>query len=266
MPTVCRWRHSQRLLWIAVLWLCAFCSSRAFADGQAHSLYFPPPEVETRPPQKLSWDTNLDLFSSYMFRGLDLYDGLSAQPSVQPHIGLGEKATLNGILWLQAPLSQRSGVQEFFEVDTGLSVDYTFSRATFSIGNYWYSYPSGGGPLPSRAEVWGAVALDTMLAPTFTVFYEYERYDMEYYDINLSHTFEKSGEGAFNVTLFMDLGFAGNAEKLYADNGLVQITSGISTAVDVAGFVLNPVVSYTASEDRNTVNKVWGGVTMCYSF
>jgi hypothetical protein len=248
--------------------LCALIARApiARADGPVHSLYFPPPQVETLAPTKLSWDTSASLYSSYIFRGLELYDGLSLQPSVQPHIDLGPNGMLNAIVWAQVPLQGRSGGDQFFELDTGVSYDYTMSRATFSVGNYWYMFPSGGAPIPSRTEVWGSVALDTMLAPTFAVFYEYERYNMEYYEINLSHTFEKSGEGAFNVTFFADVGFAGHAEELYAENGLVQATYGASTAIDVSGVSVSPVISYTQSEDANTVNKVWGGLNAGYSF
>ena len=236
------------------------------AEGPAHSLYFPPPQVETLAPRQLSWDTSASVYSSYMFRGLDLYDGLSLQPSAQPHIQLGENGMLNGIVWAQVPLSQHDGEKEYVELDAGFSYDHTFSRATFTVGNYWYTYPGGDGPLPSRTEAWAAVALDTMLAPTFTAFWEYERYNMQYYDINVSHTFEQSGSHAFNVTFFMDLGFTSNGEPLYANDGLVQITSGASTDIKLDGVVMSPVVSYTASEDANTVNKVWGGLNVSYSF
>lgn len=250
----------------ALLPLGVLTARDALADGPAHSLYFAPPQVETQAPTKLSWDTNASLYSSYMFRGLDLYDGLSLQPSVQPHIDLGPNGMLNAILWFQVPLQDRRGESNFLELDTGLSYDYTWSRATFSLGNYWYTFPTGESPLPSRTEVWGAVALDTMLAPTFTVYYEYERYNMQYYDINLSHTFEKRGDGAFNVTFFVDIGFASNAEQVYAENGLEQVTYGASTEIDLAGVALSPVISYTQSEDANTVNKVWGGLNAGYSF
>ena len=256
----------RRLLVCITLVVFMCFSALCRADGPAHSLFFPPPEFETAEPLPLSFDTSMSLLSSYMFRGQLFHEGLSLQPSAQAHLELGQHGMLNAILWMQLPLDNRDNSAHFIEMDQGLSYDYTYSRITASIGHYWYTFPDSSDDRQSRREVWGALALDTMLAPTLTVFHEYELYNMQYYDLNISHTFEKSGEGAFHVTLFSDFGFSSNGEKLYAKNGLVQITSGISTEICIGEVIINPTIAYSASEDENTVNKFWGGVTVLYSF
>jgi hypothetical protein len=130
------------------------------------------------------------------------------------------------------------------------------------LGHQVYLYGGDDAPLADRAEVWGSMALDTMLNPVFVVNEDYTRYNLQYYELSLSHVFEKSGEGAFCLALFSTFGFVSNGAELYQANGLVQITSGVGTELKAGVVKILPSVSYTAAADDNTRNSVWGGVSL----
>lgn len=205
-----------------------------------------------------AFDSRADLFSSYIFRGKRLASGLSLQPSVRPRYSVSETRGVDLLLWAHVPASDNS----FSEVDTSVAFSQRYSRATFSLGHRSYLVTDAHSPLASRSEVWGALALDTMLNPVVTVYEDYSRYNLQYYDLTLSHTFEKSGEGAFNLGLFSSFGYATNGRELYRSDGLVQITSGLTTELKLGVLSMKPTVAYTSAADEHSRNSLWGGVSL----
>lgn len=252
-----------------VLCVVAFCVGLS-ADAQAQqapdSMTYAPVEFRHKDHQGFDLDLNTSVFSTFMFRGRHLYDGLNLQPSIQPRYSFGEYGTVSGLLWFLVPLEGEQDSDTYFVMDEGLAYDYTISRFTFSVGQYWYGYPKRSDSVNSTSELWGALSLDTILSPSFTVYWDYDAFDSLYYEISLSHTFQQSGDGAFNLTFFSSLGFASHAEKLYDHGGLVQITSGMSTDIQLGPATLRPQLAYTGSEDGATTNKVWGGFSLIFAF
>ena len=63
------------------------------------------------------------------------------------------------------------------------------------------------------------------------------------------------------------MGFASNAApKAYEDNGIEQITTGISAAIPFGLIGITPAVNYTFKIDETTVNQLWAGIAVGYSF
>ncbi len=108
------------------------------------------------------------------------------------------------------------------------------------------------------------MALDTMLNPVFAVYQDYTRYNQQYYEIKIDHVFEKSGEDAFYLRLFSEFGFVSNGSELYQANGLVQITSGVSTQIELGNLRLVPKLAYTSAADERSRNAFWAGIALQY--
>jgi hypothetical protein len=202
--------------------------------------------------------------SATVFRGQTLYDGVSAQGIVRPRYSFGSLGAVHGSVWAMAPLQGDTAEEQYFSIAPSLSYEVTYSRFTFSVGHNWYVYPRTSSQRNSTAEISAGMTLDTVLNPTVTVYRDYDSFDSEYFELSLRHTFLRSDAGGFNVTLFSTIGFASNASQRYDHGGLVQITSGVTTDVRVAGACLRPFGMYTGSEDGAVDNRVWGGVQVAF--
>lgn len=215
-----------------------------------------------------SVDTAVDFYSDYMFRGFNLYDGTSIQPSITLNYDSGSAGVSHVSLWMHLPGETQDRPEKFTEMDATLSHDITFGDLTFSVGHVWYMYldevEEGS---PESAEFFASVSVDTFLTPTFSVYHDYREFDAQYYGLLFSHTIEsaKLGEG-FNITPYVDFGFASHAEKLYADNGLVQVTVGVSSELSLGIFSVIPSVNYTFESDEYALNELWVGLSLGYSF
>lgn len=242
-----------KLLLLLCLWHLIGLSS-ALADAQPAK----PDSIDARGQTAWSVDSRLDVLSSYIFRGKRLSSGVSLQPELKPQYRISETRSIDTVLWAHLPASGTS----FSEFDGSFAFTQKYSRATFSAGHKSYLVTDADSPLRSRSELWGAVALDTMLNPVFTVFQDYTRYNQQYYDISLSHVFEKSGEGAFNLGLFSSFGYVTNGREQYRADGMVQITSGVTSEYDLGGVSAKPTLAYTSAADTASRNSVWGGVSL----
>lgn len=215
----------------------------------------------------LSVGASVDVASDYMFRGFNLYDGISVQPAVDLGFDFGDLGSLNLSTWghLSAEGGQ-SASEKFTEVDYTLSYSYSMDMVALSVGHAFYTYPRSSDDIEDTAEVFGSVGLDVPLAPTLTVFHDYEEFDTEYYELSFSHevTTDALGEG-FNATPYVAFGFATNSEKVYADDGLVQVTTGLSFATTVGDFDVVPSLNYTFESDDALDNEFWAGISFAYA-
>jgi hypothetical protein len=218
-----------------------------------------------------SVDFNTYIASDYMFRGQNLYDGTSVQPSVGVNYD-SDFGTLSALGWAHFSAEGDRQEEKFTEVDATLSYSYTFDPLTVSIGNSWYTYPRSKDEIDNTAEAFITLIFDDteyspfLLTPTVSVFHDYEEFDNQYYELGLSHTFEVGSDAnPFVFTPFAAFGFASNAEKIYEDNGLVQITWGVSWEFESGDVSVVPNLSYTHKIDDNTVNEFWFGLSFGFS-
>lgn len=212
-------------------------------------------------------DLSAALYSDYMFRGQNLYKGTSFQPSILPRVSLGEYGNLSGLLFFHISADDNAnGGHKFFEMDEGITYDKTFGPATFSVGNLWYNYPDDDDDINNTAELYAGISLDTVLAPTVNFYQDYDEFDAQYYELNLSHKFETSGDSGFNITPFVTFGWASHAEKVYGESsGYVHTTYGATTELPVGDFTVKPIVAYTSGAAKITDDEFWMGFSVEYS-
>jgi hypothetical protein len=225
-------------------------------------------ESEAEETGPFSATASVGFMSDYMWRGFKLYEGLSIQPSVDLSYDTGDFGTFSGNIWSALPGETQGHDKKFEEIDYTLAYEYSLDPVTFSIGHIFYTYPNDNTHLQTASrEFYFGVSVDTIAAPTFTVYEDYDTFDNQYYELGFSHeiTSEALGEG-FNMTPYATFGFASNAEKVYADNGLVQVTVGTSFNLKLGCIDVIPSLNYTFKVDDLTVNEFWAGVNFGYTY
>ena len=214
------------------------------------------------------WEVNLqaDLFSAYMFRGQNLYDGASLQPLVAGSYEFEELGSVGGYVWSHLSVDKsRSAEERFTEVDYNLNYALSFEPVTAEVGLLWYTYPDGDDDIDSTQEWYIKLSLDTILSPTFTYFRDFDVYDANFYTLGFSHKLECDclGEG-FNVTPALTFFFASSAENVYEDDGLEAITLSFSSDMNLGEMAVVPSINYNFKIDETTANQFWFGLTFKY--
>ena len=213
----------------------------------------------------LSVDLSMSLFTSYMWRGLKLYDGASIQPNLDIAYDTG-----SGILrangWMHITGDSDNTEERFTEFDGTLMYEYQVGPVTLAAGHLWYTYPGYLDSIPSTNEIFGSIAVDLPLTPTLSVFHDYREVDNQYYELGLSHEFAELWGPDTALTPYAGFGFASHAEKAYDSGGLEQVTIGVSVSVPMGPFALEPSVNYSFKADEETANQLWGGAGISYSF
>lgn len=209
--------------------------------------------------------TSVGIYSAYMFRSINLYDGLSIQPSIQGTFNLGSYGNVSLIHWMHFPSQGEQYATKFIEMDEGIGYDFTWDAVTFSLVHYWYLYRNGtANTFPGQREVTATISWDTFLQPYVMLANEYRAYKCQYYEVGLSHTFGEEGSD-LNLKLFTTSGFTSNATPYWEGNGYVQTTLGVSTEIAVGELTFTPMLSYSNGNDGYTTDQWWGGVNVSLS-
>lgn len=153
----------------------------------------PKPAGQKQEAAKVTGEVAASILSAYIWRGQELtrhsiviqpsatvsYRGFTANIwgnlDTQPYGTAGEKHSAN-----------------FTETDMTLSYLHKFGIVQAGIGYIYYGLASaapGGPDLMDSQEIFATVGLDTILAPTLTVFKEIDHYHQWYATLGVSHTF-----------------------------------------------------------------------------
>ncbi len=269
-------RSAVAVTWIVVLLAIGFSwptgsyaqegSPRASAEADKATEMAMPEGAADEQEQFFTLTSSVGIYSAYMFRSLNLYDGLSVQPSIQGTFNFGDFGNISLIHWMQLPANGEQYATKFIEMDEGIGYDFTWDAVTFSFVHYWYLYRNGtANTFPGSREVTATVSWDVLLQPYVMLANEYRAYKCQYYEIGVSHTFEGDGELPLNLTLFANSGFTSNATPYWEGNGYVQSTVGVSTEIPLGSFTLTPILSYSNGNDGYTTDQWWGGMSVSVS-
>ena len=162
-------------------------------------------------------DAYVGIFDKYMWRGFDLS---AAQPVAQGGVDLSAKGfTLS--FWSNVQLSNGNSVSQEIDwlpsnevTETDITLDYTheFELVSVSVGDIFYNFNGAGA---STHELYLGLALNTILSPTLTAYYDWDLSN----DNTLNDDGTKAYEGnglyyTFGVSHSLDL-----MEKLSVDLG-----------------------------------------------
>jgi hypothetical protein len=241
----------------------------------------------------------LDLFSSYVWRGVTLTNKPVAQPDLWVSFPGGNASiTIGG--WSSIDLgkyddpendiSQSGGLSSFnyAEFDPYAEVSFTTGKASITGGVVGYIYPNDldeatNGGLDSESNTWeayGTVGFDVPLAPELSIYYDFDKVSGAYFEggvshslaLGESHTLDLGGLVGFNL----GQGFSEDDESFnFDDDGMTHADFSAGVSLTAGAFSITPVLHLQVNVDEATKFhsptgdgsdvKLWGGVSIGWS-
>lgn len=236
---------------------------------------------ETETP---SADLSVAMLSKYVWRGYELSkDSLVIQPSLTAaYKGFGFN------LWGNLDTDQDTSLfgedgANWNETDMTLSYDNAVGMMGYSIGYIYYALDSAD----DTQELYGSISLDTILAPTLTIYRDFAEFPGWYSTLGVSHSFQLS------ETISLDLG--GHISYLVVDDASTMADPGDPTSEysdfhdgRISASVSIPITDYltlipelyysfalgsdasdvikAASANGDDDNFIYGGITLSMSY
>lgn len=240
-----------------------------------------------------TFGADLDLFSSYVWRGVSLTNKPVAQPNVYLTVPAGAASiTFGG--WANVELGRyddplddfsESGGESGFnlaEFDPYAEVSVPAGRATLTGGITGYLFPNDVG-LTSAANTWelyGKVGLDLPFAPELAVYYDIGKVNGAYVEGSLARSFPLSERVSLDLGALAGLSlgqgepddpgdsfnFAGNSFTHLDLSAGLPLTAGIFSVTPVLHFMVggDEFTKFLSPTDESDV-KLWGGVSIGWS-
>ena len=239
----------------------------------------------------------LDLFSSYVWRGLTLTNKPVAQPDVWVSFPAGN-ATITVGHWANIDLGKYDDPENDISESGGLSafnfaesnpyaeVGFTAGKASLTGGIVAYIYPNDedapNGGLNSEFNTWeayGTVGFDVPLAPEFSLYYDFDKIKGAYLEGGVSHSVPLGEShtldlgGAIGFSLGQDVSDDPSAN--FADDGFTHADFSAGVPLTAGAFSITPLLHLQINGDEFTKFhspdsdgsdfKLWGGVSIGWS-
>lgn len=247
-----------------------------------------------------TFGVDLDLFSSYVWRGLTLTNKPVAQPAVWVSFPAGN-ASITAGGWANIDLGKYDNVSDISEsggssafnlaeFNPYAEVSFPVGKATITGGATGYIYPNDFG-LTSDAntvEIYGKLGVDAPLSPELSIYYDVDKIKGAYIEGGVSHSVAASEK--VSIDLGALAGFSAgqgipddplsDESFNFADNGLthfdlsagVPFTAGVFSITPVLHFIINvddatKITKFDATTGfpNSKDVKLWGGVSLSWS-
>jgi Bacterial protein of unknown function (Gcw_chp) len=241
----------------------------------------------------------LDLFSSYVWRGVTLTNKPVAQPDLWISFPAGSASiTVGG--WSNIDLGKYDDPENDISESGGLSsfnyaefnpyaeVGFTSGKASITGGVVGYIYPNDldeapNGGLDSETNTWevyGSVGFDVPLAPELTVYYDVDKVSGAYVEGGVSHSLALGESHTLDlgglVGVSLGQGFSEDDESFnFEDDGVTHADFSAGVPLTAGAFSITPVLHFQINGDEATKFhsptsdgsdvKLWGGVSIGWS-
>jgi len=257
-----------KLALTAAAFFVTICGNPAFA-------------AETERP---SADLGIALLSKYVWRGYELSkDSIVVQPSLTAsYMGFGFNLWGNLDTDQDLVLFGEEG-GNWNETDMTLSYDNSIGMVSYGLGYIYYGLDGAD----DTQEVYGSLNLDTLLAPSLTIYRDIDSYPGWYTTLGISHSFR------FNESLSLEIGGhvsylavddensladPGDPTSAYSDfhdgqvylaltipiNEFISVTPEMYYSFPLSSAASDVIKAGSASGDDD--NFLYGGVSLAMSF
>jgi hypothetical protein len=226
-----------------------------------------PEEAEEASGPSGSMEADLTFASNYVWRGYVFNDGPVLWPSFTAS---SEGFAVNA--WVNADLGDYGGTlttPEFSEIDLTLSYDNSIGIVGLGGGAIFYTFPNGG---TSTWELYVSAALDLIVSPSLTLYYDLGAVDGLYGLLGVGHSF-----GFMPDFLSLDIGAGlgfGNQFGVDAETGdskfeLNDVTGSLSlgwSATDYFSVGLGYTLWALIAENAPEGDEVNHSITLSFTY
>jgi hypothetical protein len=239
---------------------------------------------------------DLDLFSSYVWRGVTYTNKPVAQPALYVTFPTGgAEVTVGG--WANIDLgkyddpaddiSESGGTSAFnlAEFDPYAEVAFPVGKATITGGITGYIYPNDVG-LTDEAntiELYGKVGFDSPLSPELSIYYDIDKIKGAYIEGAVSHSLPLSERTSLDLGAVAGFSAGQGAPEdpladesfNFADDGFTHLdlsagipfTAGAVSITPMIHFQINSddATKFTSPSSLDKDVKLWGGVSLSWS-
>lgn len=215
----------------------------------------------------VSASADVSVLSQYVWRGYALSDdSIVIQPSVTVSYK-GFSFNLWGNLDTDDSMNY-SGDSSFNETDMTLSYDWACDMFSFGAGYIYYGLEG-----EDTQEVYFSVGLDTILAPSLTVYRDIDTFPGWYYNLGISHSISFTDDIALDLSAAVGYYDIGDYSEFHDGAVSASVTLPVNDYISVT-----PLVTYTfalTSESEDDIKAVswdsksdhfYGGVTCSIAF
>ncbi len=216
---------------------------------------------------ELSFSADAGIFSRYVWRGFALSDdSIVIQPSATiSYGGFG----IN--LWGNYDTDYFDTGADYNETDITLSYDWSFDIVSMGLGYIGYIYHDADAG-DNTQELYFTVGLDTILAPTITIYRDFDTIEGWYINLGIGHSIPVTDK--LSLDLAASIGYYDLDDEDYSELHDGNISASMPFAINDS-FSITPSVAYSfalsdEAEDALDYNGdsdfLFGGVTCSYSF
>ncbi len=212
----------------------------------------------------VSASADVSMLSQYVWRGFALSeDSIVVQPSASVSYG-GFGFNLWGNLDMDEYGTEDSS---FNEIDMTLSYDWSFDTVSVGVGYIYYGLEG-----EDSQEVYFSVGLDTILAPSLTIYRDFDTFPGFYYSLGIGHSIPI---GDLSLDLSAAFGYADYEDYSELHDGSVSA----SMSLPVNDYIsVTPMVAYSfglSSEAKTAImdgswdmekDHFFAGVTISIAF
>jgi len=222
---------------------------------------------------EVNGDAYVGVYSKYLWRGFDLS---GSQPVAQGGVDItAGNCTVS--YWTNLQLSTDEGYEDGEATETDIVLDYSRDLndlVSISVGNIFYQLDS----IPDTNELYLSIALNTILSPALTVYYDWDECD----ETGLFYTLSVGHDIAFTDALALSLGAlvsynqssdyaVGDYDEFHNYELSAALDYAISETVSVNASVLfSEGISDEAKDSIDSMNagnsEIVSGVAVTYAF
>ena len=212
-----------------------------------------------QPELPLRYESGAEIGSELLFRGIRYYNGAYLTPYVALFNPLDKKSDIVFQLLGNFPLQGERDGRRFYELSPSIFYQKTSGPGTASFGGIGYFYDGNYTPPPGNtAEIFGSLAFDAVLNPTFTIFQDIDESRSRYFEFEIKHDMPWDFYDA--SLIFSPYFVAGysfrTSEKVYGSDGLNHYALGVKAKIKREWGILQPRIEVVTAKDELTVDTV----------
>lgn len=190
--------------------------------------------------QEITTSVDVSFVSKYIWRGYNLVDDWTVQPSVD--FSFGDTGAFINFWYSKAFDNDYKGADEL-DITVGKST--TFNEVfTLDFGLIGYIYPELESA-DSTAEVYVGMSYDWIITPSATWYYDFDDYKGSYLLLGLSYSYEVME----NLTLDPSASVGFNIGKTGLDNGVNDVVLSLGATYTMDAFYFTLAGSYIFNQE-----------------